>query len=77
MALRTLKTGFSLLESMHWAAQNPEQAVDHLPKADPQLVQARSLAGFEAIPATSLPRAGKTSNALHLAVKPPDAPWPG
>jgi NitT/TauT family transport system substrate-binding protein len=54
------------LESLQWSARNPEQAVDYLVQANPQLNRAPTLAGFKAILEACVPRGRTASNALSL-----------
>lgn len=54
------------LESLQWSARNPEQAVDHLVQANPQLNRAPTLAGFKAILDACIPRGRTASKALSL-----------
>jgi NitT/TauT family transport system substrate-binding protein len=54
------------LESVHWAARNPEAAVDELLKRNPQLRKERALAELQAILAVSVPRGATAAEPLHL-----------
>jgi NitT/TauT family transport system substrate-binding protein len=54
------------LESVQWAARNPEQAVDHLVQANPHLKKPAMLADLNRILEVSIPRARTAANPLHL-----------
>jgi len=54
------------LESLHWAAQNPEAAIVELRKSNPQLKEDRALAEFKSILEVSIPRGASVGNPLQL-----------
>jgi NitT/TauT family transport system substrate-binding protein len=54
------------LESVQWAAKNPEAAVDELVKSNPQLKKDRALAELRSILSVSVPRGTTAADALQL-----------
>lgn len=54
------------LESVHFAAANPEQALDHLLQKNPQLKRAQALSDLKVILGTSIPRAQKVADPRQL-----------
>jgi NitT/TauT family transport system substrate-binding protein len=54
------------LESVQWAARNPEAAVDFLTQANPQLKKPAMLADLKTILDVSIPRARTAARPLQL-----------